>query len=127
MTMPDAVALVRAYLAGLHGSITVSSETPNPIPNELITIRRVGGGGFTPVRDVARLDIFCWSTTSALAGTLATTVRGEMHLLHRSTLGGIDCYRVEETLFRQFDDPESGKPRYWMTFALTLRANEIRP
>lgn len=126
MALPDAVALLVAYLDGLH-SEKVSSDVPDPIPSNLIQVRRVGGPALPPVRDNPRVDIFCWSTTSALAGALANTVRGEMFALHRSTLLGIDCYKVEETLFRQFDDDVSGRPRYWATYALTLRANEIRP
>lgn len=126
MALPDAVALVVAYLDGLHAQ-RVASEVPDPRPTELIQVRRVGGAGLAPVRDVARLDIFCWSTTSAAAEALGALVRAEMHALHRSILGGIDCYRVEETLYRQFDDPETGLPRTWGTYALTLRANDVRP
>lgn len=125
MTVPDATALVIAYLDGLHG--TVVSAVPDPRPSEFIQVRRVGGAGLPPVRDVARLDIFCWSTTGPAAMTLGGLVRAEMFALARSTTLGIACYRVEESLFRQFDDPEISIPRSWGTYALTLRADEILP
>lgn len=128
MPIPDAVALVIAYLDGLHTE-QVSAKVPNPRPSKLIQVRRIGGGGLPPVRDVARLDVICWDDAgSAAASTLGTTVRAEMFALARTTtLGGVDCYRVEESLFRQFDDEETEAYRTWGTYALTLRANEIPP
>lgn len=127
MALPDVVTLVVAYLDALHSTPTVASRVPNPRPNELIEVRRVGGAGLPPVRDVARLDIFSWSATEIAAETLGATVRAQMLALARSSLGGVPVYRVEETLYRQFDDPGSGAPRMWGTYAITLRANEILP
>lgn len=127
MALPDAVALVVAYLDGLH-PVPVASKVPHPRPDEFIQVRRVGGGGLPPVRDVARLDIFSWSTSGVTAETLGAAVRKEMLALARTTLlGGVQCYRVEESLYRQFDDPETGAARCWGTYALTLRADDILP
>lgn len=126
MAIPDAVALVVTYLDGLH-SVPVVSKVPNPRPPEFIQVRRVGGAGLPPVRDVARLDIFTWSTSGPAAGLLAGTVREQMFALARTTTLGVQCYRVEETLLRQFDDTETGQARYWATYALTLRADEVLP
>lgn len=126
MALPDAVALVVSYLNGLH-TPDVVSEVPNPRPAEFIQVRRVGGAGLPPVRDVARLDIFTWSTGAPAAMALGNTVRAQMLALARTTLLGVQCYRVEETLFRQFDDELTGQARCWGTYALTLRADEILP
>jgi len=126
VAIPDAVALVIAYLDGLH-SIPVVSKVPNPRPAEFIQVRRVGGAGLAPVRDVARLDIFCWSTSGPAAMQLGGTVRAQMFALGRTTALGVDCYRVQEVLFRQFDDDETGVPRCWGTYELTLRADEVLP
>lgn len=127
MAMPDAVVLVVTYLDGLHTE-KVASKVPNPRPAKLIQVRRVGGGGLPPVRDLARLDIFCWDDAgSAAAATLGSTVRAEMLALAGTSLSGVQCYRVEESLFRQFDDDESGTYRTWGTYALTLRADEVLP
>lgn len=127
MALPAAVALTIAYLDTLH-TIPVVSKVPNPRPAALIQVRRVGGTGLQPVRDNPRLDIFSWSATSAEAETLGGTVRAQMFALARTTLlGGIQCYRVEEALFRQLDDDETGTYRTWGTYALTLRADDVLP
>lgn len=126
MALPDAVALVVTYLDGLH-SQRVASEVPNPRPTELIQVRRVGGGGLPPVQDLARLDIFCWSTTSVAAEALGALVRKEMLALARTTTLGVACSRVEETLYRQFDDAETGAYRTLGTYALRLRADDVLP
>jgi len=126
VALPDAVALVVSYLDGLH-AIPVSSKVPDPRPARFIQVRRVGGAGLPPVRDVARLDIWCWGSSGPDAGDIANTVRAQMFALARTTTLGVDCYRVEESLCRQLDDPETGQARYWLTYALTLRADEISP
>lgn len=125
MALPDVVALVVAYLDTLHG--TVVSKVPQPRPTEFVQVRRIGGAGLPPVRDVARLDIFSWSTSGPSAMTLGNLVRAEMFALARTSTLGIPCYRVEESLFRQFDDPETGQARCWGTYALTVRADDILP
>lgn len=126
MTYPDAVALLVTYLDGLH-AIPVASRVPDPRPDEWIQVRHVGGSDVRPVRDASRVDVFCWSTTDPAAYTLAETVRREIHALAGTTTltGSVMCYRVDEFLSpRQFDDPETGVPRRWATYTLTLRANE---
>lgn len=126
MAIPDAVALVRTYLDGLH-SEPVVTRVPNPRPATFIRVRRVGGAALPPVRDVARLDVQCWAPTEPEAATLGALVRKEMLALRGTTVGGVECYRVEETLYRQADDPETGTPQTWATYALTLRAEDVLP
>jgi hypothetical protein len=126
MSLPDVVGLVRTYLDGLH-AIPVVSKVPEPRPAEFIQIRRIGGAALPPVRDLPRVDIFCWSTGGPEAMTLGNTVRAQMFALARTAPSGVQCYRVEESLFRQFDDPETGQARSWGTYALILRADEILP
>lgn len=127
MAIPDAVKLVRDYLAALHPTIPVVNAVPNPLPAEFIEVRRVGGFGLRPVRDLVALDIWCWAATAPRAMQLGSDVRAEMFALARTTLLGVDCYRVNEVLFRQFDDDETGTPRCWGTYELTLRADEVLP
>jgi hypothetical protein len=124
---PDALDLVRDYLAGLHSGVTVATRVPSPQPATWIQLRQVGGSELPPVRDTSRLDVFYWSTDEPTAKAGGMTVRGEIHALaHTSTLGVV-CYRVEEFLQRQTDDPLEGKPGWWATYALTLRANDVVP
>lgn len=126
MAIPDAVGLVIAYLEGKHTEPVVS-RVPSPRPGKFIRVRRVGGGALPPVRDVPRLDVECWAETEPEAAALGATVRAEMLALAGTTVSGVECYRVEETLYRQIDDPETGTPKIWGTYALTLRANDILP
>lgn len=125
MAYPDPVALLKPYLDGLH-SVPVSSRVPTPRPAEWIQVRLVGGAQLRPVRDVARVDVFYWAATEPEAATGAELVRRQIHALAKtSTLGGVVCYRVEETLRpRPVDDPLTGGIRYWATYALTLRAED---
>lgn len=129
MAYPDAVALVVAYLDGLH-VIPVAARVPSPRPAEFIHVRQVGGAWEPPVRDSVRLDVFCWSTTEPAAFTLGELVRREIHLLAGTTTLGPVCYRVQETLSpRQFDDPLGVPSVYarWASYALLLRADDAVP
>lgn len=126
MSYPDAVALTVAYLDGLH-SVPVASRVPNPRPGEWVQVRQVGGAELPPVRDVARLDVFYWAATEPAAKTGGMTVRGELHALAGTTVSGVLIYRVEETLQRQTDDPLTGTPGWWATYAITMRADAVLP
>lgn len=123
MAFPDAVALVIAYLDNLH-SIPVVSRVPATRPASFIQVRRVGGTSLPPVRDVARVDVFSWAADEPAAATLGGTVRAQMFDISRTSLSGVQCYRIEETLFRQLDDPDTGSARTWGTYALTFRADD---
>lgn len=125
MAYPDAVALLVAYLDPLH-TVPVASRVPHPRPSEWIQIRHVGGNQVRPVRDAVRLDVFYWAANDPDAADGAEAVRREIHALAGTTsLGGVMCYRVDEFLSpRQFDDPQTGSPRRWATYTLTLRAND---
>lgn len=123
MAYPDAVALIVAYLAGLHSGTTVASRVPSPRPAEWIQVRQVSGTDLRPVRDLITLDVFYWAATEPAASSGGRTVRAEIHALAKSTTLGIPCYRVEEVLQRQTDDPLLGTPGWWATYSLTLRAD----
>lgn len=126
MAYADVLALVIAYLDGLH-AVPVASRVPDPRPAEWIQVRHVGGTQLRPVRDVVRLDVFYWHNggdEAAMAG--GQTVRAEIHAFAKTSAIGVMCYRVEETLGpRPIDDvPLTGASRSWATYALTVRAND---
>ena len=123
MAYPDAVALVIAYLDGLHTE-PVASRVPDPRPDTWIQVRQVGGTWEPPVRDTARLDVFYWAPDEPTAKAGGMTVRGQIHALVGTSLSGVQVYRVEESLQRQIDDPLTGSPGWWATYAITLRAND---
>jgi len=121
----DVLALVIIYLDGLH-TVPVASRVPDPRPAEWIQVRHVGGTQLRPVRDVVRLDVFYWDNDGdAAAMTGGQTVRGQIHALAGTSTLGVVCYRVDETLGpRPNDDPLTGAPRSWATYALRVRAND---
>lgn len=124
MAYPDALALLVTYLDGLF-TTQVASRVPSPRPTELIQIRQVGGAQVRPVRDRTVLDVFCWAATDPAAWAIAEPVRRAILGLGGTNALGVMCYRAEEFLSpRQFDDAETGSPRYWATYALVIRAND---
>ncbi|MDH2392314.1 hypothetical protein QCN29_26765 [Streptomyces sp. HNM0663] len=126
MSFPDANALLIAYITPLHAPVAVVSRVPDPRPQQLIQVRRVGGSAAPPVRDSARLDIWTWAPTDADAMALALTVRSEVWKLAGTTLLGPVCYRVQEFLApRLADDPVTNSPRAWATYQLDLRAEDV--
>ena len=129
MAFPDVVGLTIAYLGPIITPTAVVSRIPKPRPVELVQVRRVGGPALPPVRDQARLDIFCWAATEPDAMALAGTVRSALWALSGNDLLGPMVYEVAEFLGpRQDDDPITGTPRVWMTQSLAVRADDaIQP
>lgn len=125
MAYPDVIAMVITYLDGLH-AVPVASRVPDPRPTRWIQVRKVGGAELRPVRDVARIDVFCCNDTGDAASDAdAQIVRGELHALAKTSTLGIVCYRVDEVMApRPSDDPLTGKSRSWATYAFTVRAND---
>lgn len=125
MAYPDAVALVIAYLNGLHTE-PVASRVPVPRPTTWIQVRQSGGAELRPVRDEPRIDIFCWAEEEPAAFTLGETVRREMHALAKTSTLGVVCYKVDEFMApRQWDDQlANDNVARWATYTLRLRAND---
>lgn len=126
MAFPDVNALVIGYLTPIVNPTAVVSRVPDPRPARLVQVRRVGGAALTPVRDTARLDVWCWDTTDRRAMELALTVRTAVWALSGKALLGPMCYRVQEFLApRLDDDPVTNSPRVWATYSLDVRANDV--
>lgn len=125
MAWPDAVQLVIAYLEPQLAPVPVASRVPESRPTRFAQVRRVGGTPLVPVRDQARLDVFCWDDDEPGAMALALEVRELIWALAGTDLLGPMVYRVEETLGpRQDDDEMTGTPRVWATYSLAIRADE---
>lgn len=123
MAFPDVAGLVIGYLDPLFAA-PVASRVRKPRPDQFIQVRRVGGRTAT-VRDIARLDIFCWDETDSAAMALALDVRTRIWALAGTALLGPAVYRVSEFLApRHSDDPETGTPRVWATYELAVRADD---
>jgi len=124
VTFPDPAGLVIGYLEPLVAPVHVGSRVPKPRPDRFIQVRRVGGRSET-VRDIARLDIFCWDPTDPGAMALALDVRTRIWALAGSALLGPAVYRVAEFLApRHSDDDKTGTPRVWATYELAVRADD---
>lgn len=126
MAYPDIVALLRTYLRPIVGvSVPVASRVPDPRPDKWLQTRRVGGTQQRPVRDTPRVDVLAWALTDPDAWVLAELVRRSIHALAGTTLLGPVVYRVEEFLGpRQFDDPQTGRPRVMATYSIIVRADD---
>lgn len=124
MSFPDVIDLLRDHLLTLSGPDDIATRVPDPRPTRWWQIRRVGGTADT-VRDRARVDVFTWHQTDEDAMADALVVRAGIWALSGTTLlGGVQCYRIEETLGpRQFDDPITGLPRVLATYVLHVRAD----
>lgn len=134
MALPDVVGLVRTYLAdqlanagpGVGGSaIPVQTRVDRDRPAEWVQVRRVGGST-TTVRDLARLDVIAWAETEPRATELGQLARAAMWRLAGSSELGPPVYRVAEFMGpRQLDDGDTGTPQLWITFDLSIRADEL--
>ncbi len=123
-TFPDITALLVSHLGSVVTPKPVSSDIPDPRPAEWLQVRRVGGTKRPPVRDQPRVDLIAWAATELAAFTLIDQVRVAVNALHGTTLGGIQVYRVEETMGpRSGNDPLSGSATCWMTVAILIRAD----
>jgi hypothetical protein len=126
MTLPNVTALLVAYLDPILDPIKVASRVPTDRPVELLQVRRVGGRGLPPVRDVARIDIFAWAATEPRAEEIGGTARSAVWALAGTDLAGVAVYTISEVLGpRLDDDEETGTHRSWTTIDVMVRADEI--
>lgn len=130
MATPDILALLRTYLDGATAvDVKVATRVPSPRPGKLVQLRLIGWPKMPPVRRVARVDVFAWGADvgdEIDAMSLGITVMGLVNALARTTTLGVEVYRVEETLgLRQSDDPATGIPRAWATYAITHRDETV--
>ncbi|MBB4935648.1 hypothetical protein F4561_006557 [Lipingzhangella halophila] len=124
MAFPDIFPPLRAHLLPVVDPVPVVTRVPDPRPERLVQMRRVGGQAQAPVRDRARFDVWCWAPTDDEAMGLALDVRGALWALSGTDQIGPPVYRVEEFLGpRHDDDPTTSSPRVWATYELTIRAD----
>lgn len=121
---PDVTAALIGYLTPIMTPVRVVSRVPDPRPDRLVQVRRVGGTATPPVRDAARMDIWCWAPSDQPAMALALSVREAVWGLSGTTLLGATCYEVSEFLGPRLDeDPVTNSPRVWATYSLLVRAD----
>lgn len=126
---PDVVELLTTHLGPVADPVHVGGRVPKQRPTDFVQIRRVGGAALNPVRDVARVDVMTWAETDPEALDLGQQIRAAIWALSGTNSLGVMVYDVNE--FKGIgsdDDPETGTPRTWATYELTVRAdNSIQP
>ncbi len=126
MPFQDVVEDVIAHLDPVDGTVAVVSEIPKPRPEEFVQIRRIGGPGLPPVRELVRLDVFAWAQTGPRAMAILALVRASIWQLAGGTDLGYQVYQVNEFLGpSQSDDTATGQPRGWYRPELTVRADDV--
>lgn len=125
MSFVDVNELLINYLRPVM-SHHVSARVPDPTPEEFTQVRQVGGSPVVPVRETVRLDVFCWAETDPRALELALQARAAVWALSGTTELGVVVYTIAEFLSpRLADDPDTGTPRAWATYDLTVRAEAL--
>ena len=130
VTFADVVELVITELvaelpaAGWPDTV-VAATVPNPRPDELVRVRRVGGARSSTVTDAALVTVEAYAgqpDDPVDAHDLAQAARS---IVHAMPGGGhaTPVYRVVEVAGpAHLPDPDSTTPRYSFTVTVTVRA-----
>ncbi|MFG3036858.1 hypothetical protein ACGFYZ_08140 [Streptomyces sp. NPDC048330] len=127
--MPDAVAVVTAYLrAALVAAgepVPVVSRIPATRPPRFVRVERVGGTRQTVVSDRPRLDIHAWGETEAAAADLAELVRALVHAVP-GVRSGVTVYTVREVGGPMWlPDDQTSTPRYAFAVEIHMRGRVL--
>lgn len=97
-------------------------SSPNPRPDRLVVVNRIGGARPLLVSDSADVMFHCYDTTYPDALELAQLVRGIINALPGETLTGIHIQRVEDFAApARMPHSISHNPRYTYTARITYR------
>lgn len=94
-----------------------SSRVPRKMPDEFVTVERVGGGTASLV-DHPSMALQTWAQSDARAEEMGNAVK--VALLMNPPPRGIHSIRVETGPY-QFYDEETGRARYQMVLAVTCQ------
>jgi hypothetical protein len=121
--MPDAVAVVTDWLRDKVDA-DVMSRVPNPRPERLVVVRRVGGVARTRVSDEPMMTVESWAPAEADAMDLAQLARFHIHRMP-GRVNDPQVYRVTETAGPAFlPDPLSTDPRATFTVMVHVRGSK---
>ena len=94
-----------------------SSRVPLDMPDEFVTVTRVGGGVQSYV-DHPSMAVQAWAKTDAEAEELANSVR--LDLITGEPPDGIHSLRAQEGPY-EFFDPESRRARYQLVLSVSCQ------
>lgn len=108
-------ATVRAYLAKQLPNTTVKVTVPDPRPDYLVVVRRIGGAMQNELLDFAKVECLIYAPSEAKAADLAAQVSQAMLSLKHA-----DGYAlVHEQYFYSDYDTEAKTPRWYAQYELT--------
>jgi metal-dependent amidase/aminoacylase/carboxypeptidase family protein len=126
IVFPDAayaaVTAIRDGLAAYAPTAVVGTRVPNPRPDTLVVVRRIGGARRNLVVDSATLSIEAWAATEEDAHDLAQYTRAVLHAARNTNQGGIAIYDIQEFAGPALlPDPDTESPRYVQTVEIGTR------
>lgn len=122
---PDVEAAVVAYLNGLlvaSGSpARAATQVPNPRPDTLVRVTRVGGSLRSVAHEDAMVTVECWAPTRVGAADLARQVAGWLARMDTGTVHVPQGSAGWVGRPSYLEDPVAQVPRYVMTAVVRSR------
>lgn len=118
-----AATLIREWVAD-HVDPPVGLQRPVPTVGRCVTVVRVGGSRPTPVTEAARIVVDSWAAKLEDAEALAEEVAVVMAQLAGQQVGGVTCYRVDETSRPSYLPAADGMPRFTAGYEIHLRGDQ---
>lgn len=115
---------IRARLLLRGDAATVATRVPNPRPNRLVKVTRVGGPRKNIITDSPMVTFECWDTNEVAAASLVMLVRALVESLPWEDELGIRNF-TEIGGPTYFEDPDSLSPRYQFTVEMDVRGHTI--
>ncbi|WP_240044758.1 hypothetical protein [Streptomyces alboflavus] len=127
---PDAPTVVRAYLQAaldVRGvSVPVRTRVPNPRPDRLIRVERLGGTRLDRITDRPRLSVEVWAPSQDEAADLAQLARALVHAIP-GWRGAVAYDVVDVGGPTSSPDPASGSERTTFAVEVSLRGRPLAP
>lgn len=104
-------------------SVPVSTQVPNPRPDEFVTLEGTGGPGRAGVVHYGVTVMYRgWGLSEPAAWNVASAARSALWGVEESIVAGVQFYRVREAGgLALVPDPVSASPRWQGTFSLWVR------
>lgn len=119
---PDAEAVARLLLVDHLPGVHVSTRLPNPLPDKVVRVSRIGGPRINALMDAPEMLFECWASTSPEAAALAGDVHEVLYAARNGTaVGTVRVKATSPTGPVNLPDPDTALTRYQFTCSLTLR------
>lgn len=124
----DAESVLRGYLQtqllALGISVPVSTQVPNPRPDEFVRLSRTGGPRRTVISDEPQITVDCYADTETRAYEIAASVRAAMNAA--PIIRGDTARVVELSGPQNFPDPSApSSARYTQSFLVHMYSTAL--